>query len=98
LFFVQASIWWFSPLPLSPQVIVGHYRQRLQESSGYSWSDSEWEQLWDDALLWTFLASWMDLLEVIPDALLETRYDELRRVWLEPLLGAAARRWGEAVR
>ncbi len=90
-YFVQSSRWWFDPLPLATEDLVARYRSRLAEASGNKWDDAEWAVLWDYALMWTFLAGWMDLLEAIPDSLLQTRHKELQTLWLEPLKAAAAR-------
>jgi hypothetical protein len=89
--FLQDSLWWFDPLPLKPQDLVAHYRQELAAAGGHIWPDQDWERLWECALLWNFLAHWIDLLAAIPASLVETRYDLFERVWLEPLRLAADR-------
>jgi hypothetical protein len=91
-YFIQASQWYFSPIPISPKEIVSHYRTKLAEASGHSWDDETWAILWDYALLWIFLCSWVDLLASIPASILQTRYPQMRALWLEPVNAAINRR------
>lgn len=91
LSFVQASRWWFDPLPIDPADIIQHYRKSLQEASGHKWSQKDWEAQWDNALLWTFVARWVDLLAAIPEPILQSRHELLESVWLKPVREAAAR-------
>ena len=89
--FVQASRWWFSPLPLSTEEIIAYYRHGIAESLDYRWEDSEWETQWDYALLWIFIANWIDLVAAIPESLVETRLEQFEEIWLAPLRAAAER-------
>ncbi len=89
--FVQASQWWFSPLPLSTDEIIAYYRKGIAASLGVHWDEPEWESLWDYALLWTFIANWIDLVAAIPESLVETRLEQFEKIWLAPLRAAAAR-------
>jgi hypothetical protein len=89
--FVQLSLWWFDSTPVSPAEIVEHYRSRLAQVNGYTWSEENWSVLWDFALLWTFLADWIDLLATIPASVLRTRYPQLVSLWLEPVHKAVNR-------
>jgi hypothetical protein len=88
--FIQASRWWFDPLPIQAEDIVAHYRQGLAEAIGYTWNEADWQTLWAYGLLWTFLANWIDLIVAIPDSLVETRFAHFEDVWLKPLRTAAA--------
>ena len=90
--FVQASQWYFSPLPITIKELVGYYRARIADAQGYTWSDTNWAALWDYALLWTFLCSWVDLLANIPASILQTRYPQMKALWLEPVSEAIRRR------
>lgn len=89
--FVQASRWWFSPLPVSTEEIIAYYRAGIANSLDYHWEEAEWETLWDYALLWIFIANWIDLVAAIPDSLVETRLAQFEEIWLAPLRAAAAR-------
>ena len=90
--FIQASTWWFSPLPIPPAEIVAHYRSRLSQAGSYTYKDEEWEGIWDFALLWTFVSGWVDILSKTPDSVLSTRLPALEEVLFKPVRQAAARR------
>ena len=90
--FVQASTWWFSPLPIDPKDIITHYRQRLAHAGAHKWKNADWEAAWDYALLWTFATGWVDLLARIPDSLLSTRLELMETVLFTPLKAAVERR------
>jgi hypothetical protein len=83
--FVQASRWYFGELPLPVEQIVQHYRNSLAESCGFTWHDDEWQCLWDQALLWTFLSNWVDMLANIPASVLQARYGQMQELWLNPV-------------
>ena len=95
LVFVNKSTWWFDPLPVESDVLVRRYRENIANSTGLIWGDDDWERLWDHALMWRFLQEWVDLLAASPEPLLETRGDQLDRVWLGPVADAVERRLGE---
>lgn len=95
LVFVNKSMWWFDPLPLSQAEIIDHYREGMAEKSGVQWEEDTWELLWDHAMMWRFLQEWVDLLAASPESLLEARADQLDEVWLNPVAQAVARRIGE---
>lgn len=90
--FVQASKWWFAPLPLPTEEIIASYRQELARANGQTWPEDEWQALWDYGLLWTFIAHWIDLVAAIPSSLVAARLARFEEVWLEPLRAAAHRR------
>jgi hypothetical protein len=96
LYFIQQARWHFDPLPISVEELAAHYRSRLAQSIGQTWEEGQWAALWDYALLWTFLTTWTDLLETIPDALLQTRLAQLETLWLQPVQAAVSRRLPEA--
>lgn len=90
--FVQSSRWYFPPLPITPEELISHYRARLFDAVHYSWEDSEWDALWDYALLWNFMTDWVDMLVNIPASVLQTRYQQLRSIWIDPVIAAINRR------
>jgi hypothetical protein len=92
LHFIQASQWYFDPLPISPQELINSYRSRLAKTSHYHWEDDEWAGLWDYALLWNFLINWVDMLVNIPAPVIQTQYLHLRSLWLDPVSAAVNRR------
>jgi thiamine kinase-like enzyme len=90
--FVHTSQWWFDPLPISGEELIAHYRERLTLANGYTWTDEDWEEQADYAMMWVFISEWMDLLATIPDSVLNERLPLLNAVWLDPLRNAADRR------
>ncbi len=94
LVFLTKSEWWFGQLPMSSQEIVALYRSNLASRLGVVWSDEDWERLWDHALMWRFLQEWVDLLAATPGPILETRAEQLDRIWLHPVSEAVRRRLG----
>jgi aminoglycoside phosphotransferase len=94
LVFVNKSIWWFDPLPLAADEVVALYRQAIMHRTGIKWRDSDWDVLWDHALMWRFLQEWVDLLAATPPSLLEAQAKMLDEVWLEPVSRAVSQRLG----
>jgi hypothetical protein len=92
LHFIQASQWYFDPLPITPQELITSYRSQVAKASHYHWGDAEWDELWDYALLWNFLTNWVDMLVNIPAPVLQTQYLHLRSLWLDPVSAAVDRR------
>lgn len=90
--FVNTSRWWFDPLPINPDKIIEHYREKLFKANGFSWSDDEWQIEFDYATMWVFIVQWVDLLAAIPNSMLKERMPQLNDVWLDPLRAAAERR------
>ncbi len=95
LVFVNKSAWWFDTIPVNSDVIIQRYRDRMAANVGIEWEDDVWQLLWDHALMWRFLQEWVDLLAASPEPLLETRGDQLDRVWLGPVTAAVERRLGD---
>lgn len=90
--FIYKSRWWFNDLPVSPDELVSRYRERIFVSHDYAWEDADWEASYDHALLWIFIADWVDLLASIPDSVLKERSRQLEKIWLDPVRQAADRR------
>ena len=79
-----------SPLSVEPAELIELYRSEIAVRGGKTWSQVEWEFLWDFSMMWRFVQEWFSLLAqptkyVIHDYLLE-------QVWLEPL-DRAVFRW-----
>ena len=90
--FVQTSQWYLAPLPISPAELVAQYRAQLFQAAHFSWTDADWEAQWDYALLWNFMTDWVDMLVNIPAAVLQTRYQQMRSLWIDPVMAAIQRR------
>jgi thiamine kinase-like enzyme len=92
LSFIQGSTWQFGKLPLPPGEIIAHYRSRLAQTGSHVFKDDDWAQMWDNALMWTFVTGWINILSRVPDALLTTRLAALEAVLFQPLKAAVERR------
>lgn len=71
---------------------MSRYRREIARLLGVRWSDSEWAELWDHALLWRFMQEmlpWVASAAPNEFAARERQFDE---VWLRPVLAAASRR------
>jgi hypothetical protein len=83
--FVQKSLWQFDKLPTSVERLTAHYRMRIKNAMKVHWADPVWNAYWDHAVMWIFLADWMEVLGRAPVSLIRTHYNDLERVWLAPL-------------
>ena len=90
--FIQNSSWHFGQLPLPPEEIITHYRTRLAQTGNHVFTDDNWAQMWDNALMWTFVTGWINVLSRVPDALLTTRLTALETALFQPVKAAVARR------
>ena len=79
-------------LPLPPSKLIARYRREIARLLGQRWSDAEWAELWDHALLWRFLQEMLPWLASVPQAEFLSREQLFADVWLNPVLTAAARR------
>jgi len=95
LVFIKKSVWWFDSLPIDEQEIIEYYRKLMERRIGVTWSDEDWERLWEHALMWRFIQEWLDLLAASPDPVLLSRAEQLEKVWLKPVLAAVEKRLGE---
>jgi hypothetical protein len=86
-----------TPLPPAPAPVpaakqMARYRREIAQTVGLRWTDSEWSELWDHALLWRFMQEMLPwVASASPEEFLarEQQFDE---VWLRPVLAAAGRR------
>jgi aminoglycoside phosphotransferase (APT) family kinase protein len=81
-------------LPLSPSKLVGRYRREIARLLGLRWSDAEWSELWDHALLWRFLQEMLPWLASVSHTEFLSREQLFADIWLRPVLTAADRRLG----
>jgi hypothetical protein len=91
LSFIQGSTWQFGELPLPQGEIIEHYRDRLAQTGSHVFKDDAWAQMWDNALMWTFVTGWVNILSRVPDPLLTTRLAALDSVLFQPLKAAVKR-------
>jgi Ser/Thr protein kinase RdoA (MazF antagonist) len=90
--FTQKSLWQFEILPTSVSRLTAHYRGLLQNTLNIQWTDQVWDAYWDHAMMWLFLADWMEVLGRAPVSVINTHQAALERVWLRPLQ-VAVERW-----
>jgi len=81
-------------LPLTPAKLVSRYRREIARLLGLRWSDAEWAELWDHALLWRFLQEMLPWLASVSREEFAAREPLFAEVWLRPVLSAADRRLG----
>lgn len=82
----------YSPLPVDIFELTSLYRYCLAIQVRQVWSETEWQKLWDYALMWRFLqeqlTSWAD-----PSRVPDDDYDSrVEKIWLAPV-AQAAERW-----
>lgn len=80
-----------SPLPVDIFELTSLYRYTLAIQVQQVWSETEWQRLWDYALMWRFLQeqliNWAD-----PKRLPDADYDaRIEKIWLGPVVQAADR-------
>ena len=72
--------------------LVERYRQEIAQRLGLAWTDDEWRELWDHALLWRFLQEMLNWAAWSPPEQFTERAGRFESIWLEPVLAAARRR------
>lgn len=81
-------------LPLPPAKLISRYRREIARLLGLRWSDAQWSELWDHALLWRFLQEMLPWLASVSRQEFAAREQLFADVWLRPVLAAADRRLG----
>jgi hypothetical protein len=81
-------------LPLPQSKLTARYRREIARLLGLRWSDAEWSELWDHALLWRFLQEMLPWLASVSHTEFLAREQLFADVWLRPVLAAADRRLG----
>jgi hypothetical protein len=96
--FVVNSQWSLGDLPLAPADLIMYYRMEVEARLSLRWSVTEWQRLWDHALLWRFLQETLVWLASLP----HDRYDlhtarAFEQYWLAPVIEAAHRQLRPAI-
>jgi hypothetical protein len=89
---ITTSQWSGDELPLAPDRLAARYRSEMARLLGMRWSDAEWAQLWDHALLWRFMQEMLTWVVSVPRDEFAARAQQFEAVWLWPALDAAGRR------
>jgi hypothetical protein len=90
--FVNACRWERADLPVAPDELIQLYRGEMALRVGAQWSDDEWAELMDHALMWRFIQEmlgWVANASPETFAMHEARF---RDIWLGPVLEATNRR------
>ena len=90
--FVLGAQWAHGPLPVPPAELAALYRAEMRQRVGAAWSDEQWNDLWDRALLWQFTQEMFGWAASAPPAEFTRRAEAFRLIWLDPVLAAAERR------
>jgi aminoglycoside phosphotransferase (APT) family kinase protein len=89
---LKTTEWLAGELPLPANRAANRYRRELARLLDRRWSDSEWSELWDHALLWRFIQEMLPWVVSTPRAAFAEREQQFEDVWLRPALDAAGRR------
>jgi hypothetical protein len=89
---IMTSEWSAGELPVPAEKLVGRYRREIARLLGLRWSDAEWSELWDHALLWRFMQEMLTWVVSVPHDEFQARAGQFEEVWLRPALDAAGRR------
>ncbi len=79
-----------APVPAAKQ--MARYRREIARTVGVRWTDSEWSELWDHALLWRFMQEMLPWVASASPEEFAAREQQFDEVWLRPVLAAAGRR------
>jgi hypothetical protein len=89
---LKTSEWMAGELPMPVDKAVMRYRSEVARLLNQRWSNAEWSELWDHALLWRFMQEMLTWAVSVPRAEFEARALAYEEIWLRPVLDAAGRR------
>lgn len=90
--FVNACRWERPDLPVDPEQLIAQYRAEMAARVGVQWSDDEWAELMDYALIWRFIQEMLGWAANASADRFAQREAAFRDIWLQPVLEAASRR------
>jgi thiamine kinase-like enzyme len=90
--FVNAARWHRADLPVSPDELIALYREEIGARVNARWTDAEWTELTDHALMWRFTQELLGWAANASPAEFQTHADRFHDIWLRPVLDAANRR------
>jgi hypothetical protein len=94
LVFTQSIAWEGATPPVRPETLWRVYRDEIGQRLGLRWSDEEFAELLDYALMWYFIQEQLEYAASAPPARFDPVVDRFERLWLAPALDAARRRLG----
>ncbi|MCC6189434.1 MAG: aminoglycoside phosphotransferase family protein [Anaerolineales bacterium] len=89
---VTTSQWLAGELPVPAERLAARYRREVAALVGRRWSEAEWSEQWDHALLWRFMQEMLTWVASAPREIYQARAQQFEDVWLRPALAAAGRR------
>jgi hypothetical protein len=72
--------------------VISRYRREVARLLDQRWSNADWSELWDHALLWRFMQEMLPWAVSVPREEFEARAQDYEDIWLRPALDAAGRR------
>ncbi|MDW8325459.1 MAG: aminoglycoside phosphotransferase family protein [Anaerolineales bacterium] len=78
--------------PLPPEALLELYRAEMRTRVGVVWSDDEWAELLDHALMWRFIQDMLSWVANLPPDDFPHYEARFRDFWLRPVLEAVNRR------
>ena len=90
--FVNAARWNRPDLPVTPEALIALYRSEIGARVGVQWTDEEWAELLDHALMWRFTQELLGWAAYAAPADFAARAAQFEASWLRPVLEAASRR------
>jgi hypothetical protein len=89
---IKTTEWSAARLPLPADKVISRYRREVARLLDQRWSNADWSELWDHALLWRFMQEMLPWAVSVPREEFEARAQDYEDIWLRPALDAAGRR------
>jgi hypothetical protein len=89
--FVQTTRLLLQP-SMPPDEMIALYRHRQAGYNPPGWSDEHFARLWDHALMWVFMATWLGKLATMLPSDYARLHERFYDVWIDPVLNAVERR------
>jgi thiamine kinase-like enzyme len=86
--FINNSLVWLAPLPITPAELIALYRAHLSALGRPTMSDTEWQTMWAHALIWRFLQEWLPALAY--HALAPHILARVQQIWIDPVIAAVS--------
>ena len=89
--FVQSTRLLLEPA-MSPDEMIALYRQKQASYNPPGWDGEQFNRLWDHALMWVFMATWLGKLATMPPDVYNNLHERFFEVWIRPILTAVEKR------
>jgi hypothetical protein len=92
--FYQSTLSHLKPA-MAIEAAIERYRAQLAQRQGKAhWTDSQWEMLWDYALMWLFAIHWLPRLAEMPPEKYEPIHERVQERWIVPVQQAMEKQLG----